>query len=261
MNYSKIYQTALAVHSLIPHLLGNGRAFPPLRVQLDLTYRCNLRCSMCYQEKIFTKEEELTVEEWIKVIDQLPRFCVITLFGGEPLVRRDFKEIANHALSSHRCNLVTNGVLLTPEMNRFLIEKNLFLVGVSIDGVGKIHDQARGAPGAYEKVTNNIKDLQKQKNQRGANLPLLDIKTVVTKTNLENLEELFETVNHLQADFFTISLPKISKASSARRLAFRSNKFPPPETGPEKNHLSPLENQNPPLSQIQLDRKYRSKSL
>ena len=226
MNYSNFYNLLLSAHSRLPYFLGRGRALAPVRIQLDLTYRCNLRCPMCYQEKIYKKgERELTGEEWIKIINQLPKFCLITLFGGEPLVRRDFKEIAEVALKYHPCNLVTNGVLLTPEMNKFLINKKLILLGLSLDGVGKIHDKMRGITGTYKRVIENIKDLQEQKRKKNSKFPLVDIKTVVTKINIKNLWDLFEIVKELEADFFTIALPKVSEDQFNPKLRDRIDKL------------------------------------
>lgn len=228
MNYSKIYELLLSAHSFFPYYFGNGKALPPARIQLELTYRCNLRCPMCYQDKLYKKgEEELTTQEWIDVIKQLPRFCLITLIGGESMVRPDFKKIAQVALSSHPCNLVTNGVLLAPDMINFLVDKRLFLLGLSLDGVDSIHDQMRGVSGTYKRVIENIKELQDQKKQKGKKFPLLDVKTVVTKTNLENLWDLFKVTQELRADFFTISLPKVSEDQFNPKLKEKINEFAP----------------------------------
>lgn len=228
MDFSKVYNRLLSLHSFLPFFIGQGKSLPAARVQLELTYRCNLRCPMCYQDKIYKKgERELTGNEWIKIIKQLPRFSLITLIGGEPLVHPDFEKIANCALASHPVNLVTNGVLLTSKMNKFLIKKRLLLVGVSVDGTGKIHDQMRGVSGTYKKVIFNLKNLQKQKSQLRAKLPLLDIKTVVTKTNLRNLDELFKVVQRLQADFFTLSLPKVSENQFNPQLKEKLTEFSP----------------------------------
>lgn len=228
MNYSKIYELLLSAHSFLPYHFGRGKSLPPIRVQLELTYRCNLRCSICYQDKLYKMgEEELTVDEWLDLISQFPKFCLITLIGGEPLVHPGFKRIAEYALSSHPCNLVTNAVLLDQETSRLLIEKKLLLLGVSLDGVGQIHDKMRGVPGTYEKVIKNIKELQRQKQKIGKKFPLLDIKTVVTKTNLENLWDLFGVAQDLQADFFTISLPKVSEDQFNPKLKEKSDGFSP----------------------------------
>lgn len=226
MNLSRLYDLLLSVHSFFPFFWGKGKSLFPARLQLELTYRCNLRCPMCYQDKVYKKgEKELTTQEWIKLIGQLPKFCLITLTGGEPLVHPDFKKIAEYALLTRPGNLITNGVLLLPEMNRFLIEKKMILVGVSIDGVGEIHDQMRGVPGTYKRVIKNVKDLQKQKRQKGSKFPLLDIKTVVTEPNLGNLWELFRVVKELPADFFTISLPKVSEDQFNPRLKEKTSQL------------------------------------
>lgn len=211
MNYSTIYDKLLAAHSYFPYWFGKGKSLPPLRVQFELTYLCNLKCFMCYQDReIFSPRDELDTSEWIDLIKQLPKFSLITLIGGEPLVRTDFKKIVAFAATSHSCNLVTNGVLLSDEINRFLIKKRLVLIGVSLDGTGRIHDSIRGVRGIYDKVIANVKNLQEQKGHQKSRYPLLDVKTVVTKVNLENLRELFGVVEGLRADFFTLSLPKVS---------------------------------------------------
>lgn len=212
MDLSKLYNQLISSHAVLPYFLGKGKSLPPIRVQLDLTYRCNLRCKMCYQDKFYKKgKNELSSQEWIKTLEELPRFCLVTLFGGEPLVRKDFKEIAEKAMSLHPCNLVTNAVLLTQDISKFLINKRLLLLGVSLDGTGEIHDKVRGVAGTYKKVIDNIENLQRFKKNMKSKLPLLDIKTVVTETNQNNLLELYKKVVELGADFFTISLPKVSE--------------------------------------------------
>jgi len=209
MNYSKIYDYLMTTHSFFPYWLGEGKSFPPARIQLELTYRCNLRCAMCYQDKNSVPSTELETGEWIKIIKQLPKVCLITLIGGEPLIRNDFEEIVNSTSVSQRCNMVTNGVLLSEHINRFLIERKFLLVGVSLDGVDNIHDKMRGVKGTYKKVVFNLNDLQKQKIKKRSKYPLLDIKTVVTSQNQDNLYELFRKAEELKADFFTISMPKV----------------------------------------------------
>jgi len=212
MDLSKLYSLIIDFYTAFPYFLGRGKSLPPIRIQLDLTYRCNLRCEMCYQDKFYKKgENELSSQEWIKIINQLPRLCLITLFGGEPLVRKDFKEIAEKAMHLHLCNLVTNATLLSPDISKFLINKRLLLLGVSLDGIGEIHDKIRGVAGTYKKVIDNLKNLQKLKKNKRTKFPLLDIKTVITGINQDNLLELSRVINELKADFFTISWPKVSE--------------------------------------------------
>lgn len=225
MDYSKIYDYLMSVHSYFPYHFGGGKSFSPARVQLELTYRCNLKCAMCYQDKNVALKE-LTTAEWAGLIKQLPKACLITLIGGEPLIRIDFKEIVERALVSHPCNLVTNGVLLSKDINKLLVKRRLVLVGVSLDGTERVHDQIRGVKGTYEKVIANLKDLQTEKKEHKSKYPLIDIKTVVTETNLSNLWELFLKVKDLGADYFTVSLPKVAVNQFNPRLKENLDEFP-----------------------------------
>ncbi|MFN0059453.1 MAG: radical SAM protein [Planctomycetota bacterium] len=70
----------------------------PTRAMLELTYRCNFRCVMCYLVE-FRSPGELSLAEYESVLDQLAELgCLsLTLTGGEPLVRKDFFEIAEAA--------------------------------------------------------------------------------------------------------------------------------------------------------------------
>lgn len=228
MNYSKIYDKLISAYSFFPYNIAGGKSLPPIRVQLELTYRCNLRCPMCYQNKNWEKgTKELTTHEWSNLIRQIPRYSLVTLIGGEPLVYPSFKEIAKEALATHPVNLVTNGVLLNKETTRFLVKNKLLLLGVSLDGVGEIHDRMRGVSGVYKRIISNLTFLQQERKRQKTRFPLLDIKTVVTKDNLSGLEELFGVVNGLGADFFTISLPKVSENQFNPKLKEELSEFLP----------------------------------
>ncbi len=80
----------------IPYRFSNGRALAPISVDIELTFRCNLRCKICPQEqykkeKIKTeniaqhaqKQGEMTLDEIKELIDDLSKMGVqvITLTG------------------------------------------------------------------------------------------------------------------------------------------------------------------------------------
>jgi len=85
----------------------------PVAAMLQLTARCNLRCRHCYQLR--RRLRELTTREWICLLEDLVEAGVLflTLSGGEPLLRRDFFRIAEHARALRfSLSLKTNGLLL-----------------------------------------------------------------------------------------------------------------------------------------------------
>lgn len=212
MRIDRLFDTVLMVHALLPYKWGNGFAFPLLKVGLELTYQCNLRCVFCFQKEQKGKKEdhELSADEFVDLISQIPRTTIITFTGGEPFVKRDALAIVKYALEKHGCNVITNGVLLTEEHVQTFVDKRLLLLGVSIDGIGQYHDKLRGMKGAYDKITGNLRLLQEYKNRRKARYPLLDVKTVVTQENIDMLEDVYQGALDAGADFFTISPLKVT---------------------------------------------------
>ena len=207
INYSKLYDGIQDAYSLFSREFLDGKSLMPLRYTLELTYRCNLNCSFCYVgEKI--KENELTTEEWINIIRQIPPYRLITFVGGETLIRKDFKAILNAALAKGKVNIVTNGVLIDDELIETFVNKKLLLLNVSIDGIEDTHDRIRSREGTFKKVTANLDKLVKAKGNK--KYPMIDIKTTVTEDNLDDIPEVYAMAKEYGADFFTLSFLKES---------------------------------------------------
>jgi len=82
-------------------------------VHMEVSNRCNLGCDYCYvPEKV---GKELCTETWKGIIDKLADYGVfqVTFGGGEPLMRNDLIELAEHCESRGLPVCVTtNGLLL-----------------------------------------------------------------------------------------------------------------------------------------------------
>ncbi|MFA6989592.1 MAG: radical SAM protein, partial [Candidatus Gastranaerophilaceae bacterium] len=182
----------------------SGKTLIPLRYYLELTYRCNLQCPYCYVGNSRSKEE-LSTQEWLNIIKQIPFYGMITLVGGEPLLRKDFKEIFSASIKQvfGKVNVVTNGILLDEEILKMFIDQKLLLLSISIDGYGKNHDINRDKEGIFEKITNNLETLKslKSKNKK----PLVDIKTIILENNLDDLPKLYKYCEELDLDFLSLA--------------------------------------------------------
>lgn len=99
---------------------GFGRKIDYLRI--SVTDRCDLRCRYCMAEKMsfLPRKDVLTLEEIAIIADRFIARGVrkIRLTGGEPLVRRDFADLA-HRIGRHlatgaldELTLTTNGTRL-----------------------------------------------------------------------------------------------------------------------------------------------------
>jgi len=173
----------------------------PFLVVWNFTYKCNLKCKHCYSESGNVSKSELSTEEALKVVDQLADFGVTSLAfsGGEPLMRKDFFEVARHAVDvGLYVSLATNGTLLNPENVRKLKEIGVHYVEVSLDGAdAKTHDFFRGKTGAFNQTLQGLKNCLSK-----------DICTCVavtaTKNNLTEIPAVLEMAENMGIDRFTL---------------------------------------------------------
>jgi radical SAM protein with 4Fe4S-binding SPASM domain len=161
----------------------------PAHAVIELTYRCNLKCSHCYID--IKNSNELALAEWQDTIDQLKAAGTIYLLmtGGEIMLRPDFLDIAvyvrRHGLIP---GFITNGTLITPEIARNIAELKPFSIAVSLYGASpETHDTITQVPGSYERTLNGIQMLISH------GLPVL-VQTVAMKSNLGELMRIEEMV-------------------------------------------------------------------
>src|SRR5450756_2561893 len=79
---------------------GDGVA-PPRVIAWEVTRSCNLACVHCRASAIHGPYEgELNTAEALALVDQIAAFAdpILILTGGDPLMRADIFDIAQHAI-------------------------------------------------------------------------------------------------------------------------------------------------------------------
>ncbi len=230
--YEVMGEHLMSLYASLPHLLRPGRAFAPIHAVLELTYRCNLRCEMCFQgHAIKGERDQVDTAGWKRIIDQMPSRTAITLTGGEPTLRHDFRELAGHAFLHHRCHMNTNGTLLNDDLARFIVNGRFLVVGVSIDGDCETHNAIRCNKDAFDKAWSGIERLVYYKKKLNKRWPLIDIKTVIQPHTLSGVSRLVEMVAESGVDLITFSFPKQSNMQFVPFLGEEMQPFyasPPP---------------------------------
>ena len=132
-------------------LLGGAERRRLYSVTLAVTNRCSFNCWHCYNAGRSQVDIPLDVMERLADELQEMRAVVVTLTGGEPLLRKDLEQIAG-LFDDRSCLTVgTTGSGLTPERARSLRERGVFAVGISLDSADpKEHDRLRGRDGAFD---------------------------------------------------------------------------------------------------------------
>jgi len=174
--------------------------YAPFLVVWDFTHQCNLRCKHCYSNSGATRETELTTKETLAVVDQLADAGVTALAfsGGEPLARKDFFQVASHAVQRGLyVSVATNGTLLTKENVKKLKQTGVHYVEVSIDGAtAATHDEFRGIPGAFDKALDGLKNCAEED-------LCICMATTATKNNLAEMPAILDLAEKIGAERFT----------------------------------------------------------
>ena len=166
-------------------LLKKYGFFPRVAVW-ELTLRCNLNCRHCGSRAGKPREDELGLNEAIKLANDLAdlKCKFLTLGGGEPLMRKDWPIIAETLVDRGvTVGMVTNGLLWNDEIVQTAKTVGLESVAFSIDGLEENDDYVRRHPGHFRKAL----DAAVACGRQGLKASVV---TTITKRNLPELEKM-----------------------------------------------------------------------
>ena len=145
----------MSVQSLVEQLKGGLDA--PICLTWELTYACNLQCVHCLSSSGQRDPRELTTDEAKRVLDELRELQVfyINIGGGEPMVRRDFFELLDYAITPPHGGMgigvkfSTNGAFIDEKNAQRLTAMDYLDIQISLDGLdAATNDPVRGE-GSY----------------------------------------------------------------------------------------------------------------
>jgi uncharacterized protein len=152
-----------------------------LRVTVLTTLQCNFACDYCIQgdhgdynkhAAKMSMETAARTAEWAeRRLDAVrPESFALTFFGGEPLLNLPVLFYLSERLAEScrargvrmLINIITNGLLLTPDVVDRLAPLGLNGVKVTLDGDRDTHNRMRplrGGQGTFDRILNNIREV------------------------------------------------------------------------------------------------------
>lgn len=178
---------------LFQWIRGDPRvSYPPLKMHIEPTAFCNLRCPMCPQsDPAFEAPKKfMDLELYGKIIRQCQKqvFEVNLFFRGESLFHPQLPEMVKIAEQvGIRTNLDTNATVLTEPLSRALIEAGLSKIQFSLDGATKeIYEKMRrGAK--FERTMNHVINFLRMKKTLHRRNPHVSIQVIQFYREGENL--------------------------------------------------------------------------
>lgn len=157
----------------------------------NLTRTCNLRCVHCYSDSMNHRYPgELDWDQMRSVAEDLAGYRIpsLLLSGGEPLIHPRFFDLVDFASGlGLKLTVSTNGTLISAEKAARLKRASVAYVGISLDGIGAVHDEFRGKKWAFDAAVQGFHHCAEVGQKTGLRMTL-------TRHNLQNIERILDFI-------------------------------------------------------------------
>jgi len=162
--------------------------YPPLKLWIETSSRCNLACSICLNKDLEQNQKgDMDFNLYREIIDEAKDFVFeVNLFHrGEPLMHPAISDMVGYA---HKNNIKTcihtNGVLMDNDIGSKLIKAGLTKISFSFDNCDmKAYEENRSGAD-FEKTLENITGFLALKKQLKSKTPFTIIQLMETEDEL-----------------------------------------------------------------------------
>lgn len=163
---------------------------------LELTYRCNLDCSFCYNDRDL-KGTPLTLAQYERFLRDLSKMGTLNLAlsGGEPMAHPDFFRIGAMAREmGFLVRIKSNGHALRSNLLlRLKQEVDPYSIDLSLHGAdAATHDRLTRVPGSFERLIQNVGEMRAMGIRIKFNVPL-------TRWNETQISDIFRIADSFGA--------------------------------------------------------------
>ncbi len=206
----------------------------PYSCYINLTSKCNLRCKHCFGSYSMERNDELNLEEWEKVIDDLVKCQVfyVVLSGGEATQSPIFKDFINYLAKKGMYFILTTNGVFSEDIRNFIAEKRDYLIGIKISldgsdekahGFIRLDSQGKYDPKIFNLTMENIYYFKKM------DIPLT-IVTVLHKENIKKMNELQNLIKKINpVNWFISPIIPVGRGESNKLISefyeYSDNKF------------------------------------
>jgi radical SAM protein with 4Fe4S-binding SPASM domain len=173
----------------------------PYSLFIDVCNACNFKCKFCAIQtsgrELKFKKQVMDINLYKKIIDDIKEFrkplkMLRLAASGEPLINKNLAQMIAYAKEkgvTEHIEIVSNGSLLNPQLNRELVAAGLDRIRISIEAAdAEGYYQMSGVRLDWKEFKNNINDLYMNRKQCE-----IYIKTVDAAVETEEKKQKFYT--------------------------------------------------------------------
>ena len=160
-------------------------------IQVEVTSRCNAACIYCPQP-LLHKKQHMPFALFKRLLPYIGYTNLVYLQGwGEPLLNPDlFAMIRACKTKGKHVGFTTNGMLLTDETIRRLIDLETDILSVSLAGTSPAtHNRIRKGTD-LEKIICNLERLQQIRTEKGSLRPAIHLAYILLASNFHELQDV-----------------------------------------------------------------------
>ena len=163
-------------------------------VQVEVTTSCNGSCIYCPRTLMSKRwaNRHMPIELFYELVPFLRHTDLVYLQGwGEPLLQNDLFEMVRICKDrGKRVGFTTNGMLLTEDTIRTLVDLQLDIIGISLAGTtAKTHNRIRKGTD-LNKIIANLERLCEIKAEKKTEIPAVHLAYLMLKSNFHEIKEI-----------------------------------------------------------------------
>lgn len=185
----------------------------PITLEVDLTNRCNHRCSFCYYaEHISQNKDSLdssVLKKSLLEARHLGTKAISFTGGGEPMLHKDYFEIIKYTKElGFDVGTITNGSAIQARNADILLDSLQWIRFSVAGGDRESYHKVQGVD-QFERVITNLRLLVQKKKEYGSQL-YMGVRTLVTPKNLSSLQNLALIFQTCPVDYFQLAPDQFS---------------------------------------------------
>jgi hypothetical protein len=169
----------------------------PRQVTLETTSACQLACKMCDRSHMRREHMLMPDDIFITAVHKIAPYPIRINFNGigEPLLDNKLVDRIAYARDAgvKKMSLISNGLLLTPEMGKALIKAGLTRLAVSLDSIDQNRLDAVHNGSDYQTVAQNLEALIATRKELNADHVKIIIRLTVQQANLAGIPDLYRS--------------------------------------------------------------------